>query len=264
MKWAIKSTRRKMTGADVRLPSGHLVPQQVTVEIVDEDDPTGERLPLAVAQFEMREGAPTCTSLHFMATGDARGIERSDLEGVPLAEIGTFGFMRHAAAPMNDEGTAYSFPAIPETDKSEREVDRLMIESTSLMLLASERRAINGRRTAEALHEELATGVQDQELRNVARAYLKSGSRARAVAVQHLLGYPSLRTAERRIAEARKAGLIPPMKATAEERARKLEELNRTASVETGGQPHTMTLEEARAKEAARQEQLRKEGGGDA
>lgn len=129
--------------------------------------------PDATLRFEIRDGRPECTEIHVVAKPDGRGIRSADLVMIGIDNITVAVFAELATELMTDEGDALrAFRDISE--------------------------ARSARRNA----------MTREDLEKVARTYRDHISANPTAMVGRLLGV-SHRTAARRVAQARDAGLLP-------------------------------------------------------
>ena len=132
-------------------------------------------------KFWIRDGIPEVYEFSLKAKEGGRGIRTVDLRAFSLERMAVNAFMRMQVQPV---GLPYS----------EGEHWRALDDIRS----AQEKQGTRPR-------------VSAAELKEVARVYLSAGRANPTESVRNEFGY-SRRTAERRIAQARKADLLPPAK----------------------------------------------------
>jgi hypothetical protein len=138
--------------------------------------------PAVRAEFEMRKGAPVCTSIEVTATPNGRPVMTADLESLPgLDKKGAEAFKNLAIEIIDDEQWAGG-----------RNLDR------TGRIFNPDRRAV-----ADALR-----GHSNDDLSTIAQIYRDNINGAPTEEVQLYLGV-SRRTADRRIREARDRGFLP-------------------------------------------------------
>jgi hypothetical protein len=167
-----------------------LVPERCRVEVYGTDG-----RPDWVAEFEIRSGAPECTSLRWEARPGGRGIRTSDLQFVQLDNLAAKVFAKKARWPQTDGGGSTPVVSMAMTDgTSTASVDDQMYW-----------------RAVGEVSEAIATrgrGATPEVLAEVAKVYSANISGSPTTAVERWFGY-SRRTAARRVRQARDAGLLP-------------------------------------------------------
>lgn len=131
-----------------------------------------EGTPDATLRFEIRDGRPECVEVHVLAKADGRGIRSADLAMVNV-----------------DTVTIAAFAELAELGESETE-------------------ALSAFRSLSEARLRRRPTVTRGDLDEVARVYRDHVSGNPTTAVARLLGYTP-RTAARRVAQAREAGLLP-------------------------------------------------------
>lgn len=244
MEWSGKVTMSSRVGAYVEMEGGYLVPRRVTMTWTADasaDNPG----PDLVAHFEIRNGAPECRAVHITAATDGRGVAESDLALLNLTGNARAAFIEQAATPAPDGG--HSLPLMTAIPSKEEERQWSEVRGSGWPAHGKQQTHEGQVAAVKMLDRSLATRPASRsarELIETARVYLNDASGAPAKEVQRRVGLDSYRTATRRIEQARKAGLIPPAGASAEEyeAARiALEELDKGSSAKGS----TMTLDEA-------------------
>lgn len=133
-----------------------------------------EGTPDATLRFEIRDGRPECVEVHVMTKPDGRGIRSADLAMVNVDTVTIAVFAELAEMGLQSEAEALkAFHSVSEA--------RLRRRPT----------------------------VTRTDLEEVAKVYRKHLASNPTTAVARQLGYTD-RTAARRVAQAREAGLLPP------------------------------------------------------
>jgi hypothetical protein len=140
--------------------------------------------PDMVAEFEILDGVPECTSIRWETKPGGRGIRTSDLHVIKVDGLTTNAFLKHAIVRRAHRSS-------PPRDEREHWA------------------------AVGDLGDAIATrnrGANRDELEQVAEIYREHLGGAPTAAVEKLLGY-SRRTAARRVRQARDAGLLPETEA---------------------------------------------------
>lgn len=180
MTWPGTATIRRRGGGryggSARLGGGYLVPRHVVYEFTGDNGH-----PDVHAHFEVRDGRPICTDLRVISKPEGRGVRTRDVEAQPVDQLTEAVFLHLAELIVQEHQ-----PGVDLGEADERPAR------------AKIRRAITqpGRDKSPA------------DLRQVAAAFRSGLPDGTVLAVADALGV-SERTAARRIAEARDAGLIP-------------------------------------------------------
>ncbi|GAA1951140.1 hypothetical protein [Microbacterium deminutum] len=144
-------------------------------------------------EFEMRDEAPICVSVHFDADTQGRGILTGDLTTLPsLNRLAVEVFAELSGGMMSTSEEA----ALDELD-------------VTASIRAKTRAQFAAKTDRDARRSAVADIRGDAELREVARVYRENLSEHPTEAVQDFLGL-TRRTASRRIQQARAKGYLPP------------------------------------------------------
>ena len=162
----------------------YLVPRHVFMQV------TGNAgLPDMTVHFEWRDGRPQVVDLHIAAKPEGRGVQMSDLDPISLDKLARTVMIEHSTI-LTDESREGTTSVMPDWQHPAVERDRWALDGALTEAMSSRR----GRRAAA-------------ELRTVADIYQEfRGRNALAVIAERL--DVSERTAARRVANARHAGLI--------------------------------------------------------
>lgn len=155
-----------------------LAPQDVSARITD-DDAGG---PDVFVDFEMRNGVPEAVRVEMVARMDGRPVRTSDMYQLALDQLAVDAF---AAVSIHIRGGGRLSPSRDEGEALS--AGRAVVE------------AQGGRRAPTR-----------DELAEVATIYRTHAGRDPVVQIKKRRGYPSMRTAYRRVQQARAAGLLPP------------------------------------------------------
>ena len=170
---------------------GRLLPEIVNVSFESEDKRPNYRLPPIRLSYKLTETSIECSLLWITSGKDVRPISSSVFRNINVQRIGTEVLQEVFATAPLAPGTPLITPLPPG-------------------------------KAGQMANAAVAGKVSEKELWYVALIYCSPspfpGKRVkRAKAVMRMLGYGSQSTADKRIAAARKAGLIPPIGATERE-----------------------------------------------
>ena len=170
---------------------GRLLPEVVNVSFESEDIRPNFRLPPIRMAYKLSETSIECTHLWITSGKDVRPISSSVFRNINVHRIGTEVLQEVFATAPLAPGTPSITPLPPG-------------------------------KAGQMANAAVVGKVSEKELWYVALIYCSPspfpGKRVkRAKAVMRMLGYGSQSTADKRIAAARKAGLIPPIGATERE-----------------------------------------------
>jgi len=170
---------------------GRLLPEAVNVSFESEDMRPNYRLPAIRMAYKLSETSIECTLLWISSGNDVLPISTSVFRNINLKRIGTEVLQEVFANAPLAPGTPSIMPLPPG-------------------------------KAGQMANAAVVGKVSEKELWYVALIYCSPspvpGKRVkRAKSVMRMLGYGSQSTADKRIAAARKAGLIPPVGATERE-----------------------------------------------
>lgn len=221
---------------------GFLLPRRVTYEETGDGRP--DSLPDMECVFEIREGALECVSLHLDVPRFGRAVTNEDLGRLDLDALASQVFTRCASKPM--PGGGFASPVF-SGDEAETALLRSRMSKGSLYSV-SERRQIDDLGALETVRDSLKKRAREKRprdadlLRAVAQVYMEDTSGRPTETVRRWLGADTTRrTAERRLTDARVAGLLPRYGAEPADYLAALRALDQKP-----GQ-RTMTLAEAKA-----------------
>lgn len=168
--------------------NGYLVPETVDTWMAGGGDVDGRKWPDMKFKFAIRDGAAVCIGFSVVSKPGDRPIRNSLLRSFDLDEFAKTAFEEHAIEVVSRDEEKWALPNDPEVSKRVRP----LVEAGYANPIA--------------------------ELRHVARIYCDPEFRKTpAHNVWVILNYGSQETANRRIREARKQNLIPPVGASDEE-----------------------------------------------
>lgn len=143
------------------------------------------------AHFEWRDDRPQTVELRIVSKPDGRGLRPADLDALDLDGIARVTYREHTRI-VEREGDGVVVEAVPDWSDERHERDRWELDGRISDALAAPGR-----------------GRSRAELQLVAEVYSEHKGKAALLAVAAALEV-SQRTAARRIADARAAGLLPP------------------------------------------------------
>lgn len=212
IRFRVGPTTSDAAGGDVEI-GGYLFPKRVRYAPAGGEGRPGHIEPNLVADFEIRDGVPDCVSLAVTVPRFGKAISSAYLKGLDIETMAVDAFMEQAHKPL--PGGGFAFPAVGD-EAAARAVRIRLRSQVAPHTTARERAAVadlDGFETVErTLHKRMRekNPRSDELLRAVARTYLENLSDAPTVAVRRWLGPDtSERTAQRRVNQARAAGLLP-------------------------------------------------------
>lgn len=169
------------------LDNGHVAGDVVFPSSVKLEATGLKGAPDVEAVFEMRDGVPEVVDFRITAKANGRAVRSADLDSfMPLERFAIAGFRRFSSR-RDGRGSERPNGNLGPADSRE------FWDVTGTLHAARESR----------------TGPSHAELEEVARIYREAVQGRPTEAVQIQGGYPSRRTAARRIQQARAAGLLP-------------------------------------------------------